>query len=88
MEEPKYHKKNPHVYRAFKRAAKMMIKRGYKRYSAKGIYEMIRGMIDTSNFRTVDNDYTPFYARKFMIENPEYKGFFELRSSKFDLKKD
>ena len=37
-----YHEDNPHIYKEFKRLAKILIKRGYIRLGSKQIMEYIR----------------------------------------------
>ena len=81
-----YHRTNPQIYREFKRMALATIAKGFKHYSAKGIFEIIRwhtGVQGSDGFK-VNNNYTPYYARLFEKEHPQYKGFFFTRESKFD----
>lgn len=37
-----YHNENPHIWEAFVRFAKEAKQRGFKKYSANGIFELIR----------------------------------------------
>ena len=82
----KYHAENPQVYEAFKKFALETIRRGFKHYSAKGIYELIRWHtgVSSNDIFKVSNNYTPFYARLFEKDYPQFKGYFRKRKSKFD----
>jgi hypothetical protein len=82
----KYHAENPQVYQAFKKLTIQTIQKGFRHYSAKGIYELIRwhtGTAGNDGFK-VSNNYTPFYARLFEKDYPQYRGYFRKRKSKFD----
>ena len=87
MKTPRYHYLNPQIYKAFKEVAFMIINKGHKTYSSKGIIELVRfamGAKAGNDQFEINNNYTSFYARKFMDDNPQRKGFFEVRPSKFD----
>lgn len=74
---------NPHVYAAFRDRALRAVKSGLKKYSAKTIIEVIRWHYDIEtkgDELLLNNNYTAYYARKFMDEYPMYRGFFETRS--------
>lgn len=84
-----YHSANPHIYEAFKKIALATIKKGFKHYSANGIFEIIRwktGISADGDCFKVNNDYRAFYARLFAKHYPKYKDFFRTRTSKFDDK--
>jgi len=78
---------NPQVWYEFERIALQVAGRGHKHYGAKAIFEVIRfrRAIETTDadFK-LNNNLTPYYARKFMERHPEYDGFFEIRRSKED----
>jgi len=83
-----YHKKHPQVYRGFVNYSMRAIDRGFKTYSAKAVFEILRFEtgINASypdGFK-IDNRATPFYARMFMKEFPQYSEFFRTRKSKAD----
>lgn len=83
----KYDADNPDIYKEFCKFTKATIERGFKNYSAKGIFELIRwhsGVSAKGSFK-VNNNYTPYYARKFENDFPAYKGFFRKRDSKYDF---
>lgn len=79
-----YHEKNPQVYVLFKKYAQMALDRGFKKFSAKAIFERLRWhySVETEGDEfKLNNNYTAYYARKLMAE-PEFMGFFELRKCK------
>lgn len=80
-----YDKENPNIWILFKRTALNAIEKGFKNYSSKGIFEVIRwhrgGNIKEDGFK-LNNNYTCDYARKFILEFPEHKDFFRIRTSK------
>jgi hypothetical protein len=79
-----YHNDNPHVYWLFLHYAKRTKSKGFKNYSANGIFEIIRwhtGLKKGDVFK-INNNYRPDYARKMMDEYPEFKGFFRVRTLK------
>ena len=80
----KYDKQNPQIWEAFKKYAFEAKRKGFKNYSANGIFEIIRWHTDVSaidNYK-VGNNYRPDYARKMMDEYPEFQGFFRIRELK------
>lgn len=82
-----YDIQNPHIYEAFKEMTFKTIQRGFKNYSANGVFEVLRwhtGVSGNDEYK-LNNDYRAFYARKFAKEFPEHKDFFRTRKSKFDL---
>lgn len=83
-----YHQKNPQVYVQFRKVTLQTIAKGFKHYSAKGIFEIVRwhsgvSTVDPEGFK-VNNSYVSFYARLFMREYPQHEGFFRNRKSKYD----
>lgn len=81
-----YHNQNPHVYKEFEKITLHTIAKGFKNYSAKGIFEVIRWQtgVTSNDIFKVNNNYTPFYARMFEDSHPEHKDFFRKRESRFD----
>ena len=79
-----YHKKYPLVWRWFVRYTVQLIDKGFKHYGAKSIFERIRWETDIpdvtgkSTFK-INNNYTSFYARRFVKFYPEHKDFFLFR---------
>ena len=75
------------IYHYFKHFTFRLARVGIKRYSARAICQRIRWHIEVDRNQPpeaykVNNNYTPYLARKFMEENPQFEGFFELRELK------
>lgn len=82
----KYHKENPHIYKTFCQVTFETINKGFKNYSANGVFEVMRwqrGETGNDEYK-VNNNYRAFYARKFMEEHPQHSGFFRIRKSVAD----
>src|ERR1700722_4617993 len=77
---------NLHVYHAFRREALAVWRKGYKHFGARTIIEVLRynsAMRENSNEVWKLNDvWTPYLSRLFILENPQCEGLFELRKSK------
>lgn len=81
----KFHTKHPEVWVLFTKFAFELIGKGFKHYSAKGIFERIRWEIDLPAYVKgkefkLNNNYSSFYARAFMHMHPVYNGFFRTRT--------
>ena len=77
-----YQPDNRAIYKAFAYKARMMAERR-NRYSARAIIHAIRWETDlheTDRTFKINNNWTPYLARLFMELNPQYEGFFEVRS--------
>lgn len=82
-----YHKSNPYVFDLFIRFTMEAKRRGYKRFSAKAVFERIRWHMnveteDADGFK-INNNYTSRYVRLLEKFFPEHKDFYrkrELRS--------
>lgn len=80
----RYDAENPQIWKAFLRYAFEAKNKGFKNYSANGIFEIIRWHTDISardSFK-VNNNFRPDYARKLMTLHPEFKDFFRVRELK------
>jgi hypothetical protein len=77
----KFHHNNPEIYTMFVDFSKQAaVKNSY--YSARGIFHRIRWetSVNSDDRQFKLNDiWTAYYARKFMEDHPEHKGFFRLR---------
>ena len=78
-----YHAKHPEVWDYFVQFTFEKIKQGYKHYSAMGVWQRLRwelsvGADGVSEFK-INNNYVPYYARRFMKKYPEHDGFFRTR---------
>lgn len=78
-----YHKAHPEVWTLFCQFTNELIDRGFKNYSARGIFHRIRWEADAPSYGLAEfklsNNHSPFYARAFMKKFPEHSGFFRLR---------
>lgn len=77
-----FHTENPQVYELFKRFTFEVIRRGHQHYSADAVIHRIRwetGIKTTGDERKINNNHVARYARMFMEEHPEYRGFFRTR---------
>lgn len=83
-----YDAANPGIYALFKRFTFEMIRAGRIHYSARTIIHRIRWHTDlyaeSGDGFKINNDFSPFYARRFEAEFPEHNGFFLKRSSVAD----
>jgi hypothetical protein len=71
---------HPEIYEGFKRfALKAMAVR--KHYSSRAVFHALRWetIIDSGGEFKINNNWSPFYARKFMKESPSHEGFFRSR---------
>jgi hypothetical protein len=86
----KYDQDFPQIWRSFKNYTFRTIDKGFENYSARAIFHIIRWQTGINaefpkGFK-VNNNYSPYYARKFMRMFPKYEGFFRNRKSKYDDK--
>ena len=83
-----YDQEYPEIWKEFEKTTLKTLQKGFKNYSAKGIFEIIRWHTgvgtDGKDVYKVNNNFTAFYARKFAKEHPEHKEFFRTRKSKYD----
>lgn len=82
-----YHRDNPPVYEAFVRFTMQAIRAGRKHVGSKDVVEKIRfesAVSEKNSEFKINNNFTPFLARKFMKDYPRYAGIFQLRASKAD----
>lgn len=80
----KYDSENPEIWDMFKRIAREAKLKGFKHYSANGIFEIIRWETKVSGkdgFK-VNNNFRADYARKLMAQDPEFLDFFRIRETK------
>jgi hypothetical protein len=81
----RYHRNNPHVYDLFKRYAFAIIQRGIRRTSVWLIMNRIRWEMTVETYGDefkICNDYFALYARMFVVENPDYRDLFQLKTMK------
>lgn len=78
-----FHSANPHVYTAILRISLGLKDMGFRRCGMKMIFERLRWMyaiqtMGDDNFK-LNNNYTAYYSRLVMAQQPELDGFFQLR---------
>jgi hypothetical protein len=79
-----YDSENPHIWQSFIHFCVQTRAKGFIRYSAKGIAELIRWHTSERGKEPfkIDNNFTADYARKMENTYPEFKDFFEKRTLK------
>ena len=81
-----FHEKYPEVWDMFVQFSFTMARRGYQNYSAYSIMQRIQWEKDAggdgiTQFK-INNNFVPFYSRRFMKTYPEFDGFFKTRVQK------
>ena len=78
-----YDRRHPEVYNRFCQIVQGLIRKGHRHYSADAILHVIRYEAavkkDPLELFKINNNFSSRYARKFIQEFPEHKGFFEIR---------
>tara|TARA_R110002020_G_scaffold225802_3_gene435991 strand:+ start:1029 stop:1298 length:270 start_codon:yes stop_codon:yes gene_type:complete len=76
-----YDKQNPQIWNEFKKYAFEAKQKGFLRYSAYSIFEIIRWhtKVNGKGKFKINNNFRPDYARKMMQEYPQFKGFFRTK---------
>lgn len=77
-----WHKNNPRFYALFKKFTFQAIDKGHEKLSAWLIANRIRWetmIVTTGDDFKISNDFIALYARLFMHDYPEYKGFFRIK---------
>jgi hypothetical protein len=79
-----FHESHPEVWRLFCRFTLEKINQGFSHYSARGVFHRIRWETGVPEERgenefKLNDHHSPFYARAFMLKNPQHDGFFRLR---------
>ena len=80
----RFHEQNPHVYERLRIKAFNLKRRGVKRFSIRGLFDVLRyaHAIRTKGDPFLLNDhFTAHYARLVMENNPDLDGFFETRAT-------
>lgn len=72
----------PHLFKEFERQALERIARGEKKLFAKKIAEDMRGKTTAEGLEFgINNKFTAYFARLFVVLHPRFKGLFEFRGS-------
>lgn len=83
-----FHRENPHVYRVLVSLAREWVARsGSHKLAIKTLYERARweiAMTTSANDFRLNNNFTAFYARLIMQQEPDLAGLFDLRTSEAD----
>lgn len=82
-----FHAANPVVYRLFRQYAHDAKRAGRTRFSADAIIQRIRWFVsvETNGDEFKINDhFSAHYSRMLIAEEPEFAGFFELRTTRAD----
>lgn len=82
----RYDSLNPQIWDVFEELALKMIKEDRQYFGASAIMERVRWYTRISAYGVfkVNNNWTPFYVRKFALKYPEYAQFFRKRGSTAD----
>jgi len=78
---------HPEIWKLFRSTTFQVMERGFRNYGAKSILERIRwhtSIEQGSRDFKINNNYAPYYARKFHASYPEFDGFFRTRTQKTD----
>jgi hypothetical protein len=84
----KYHRQNPQVWVTFCYFTEQMRKK-VAHYSARGVFDRIRweSITTTDEEIKIPNNFSPYYARMYLVTHPEAEGFFKLHQ-RFSQKRD
>ena len=78
----RFHRKNPEIYRLFRKFALQAMDAKFTQYSARAIVDRIRWHVEIetrgSHYK-IANSSIAYYARMFMMESSRYEGFFRTR---------
>lgn len=82
-----FHAANPHVYEALRDMALKAKRAGIQRGGVKAMCEALRwsSIATRGEDWKINNDFTAFYARLLEKNNPDLRGFFEMRESVADV---
>ena len=81
----RWHNLNPEFYRLFERYTLQAIYRGHLRLSGWLIANRVRwesSIVTKGDDYKISNDFIALFTRLFMINNPQYIGFFETKQMK------
>ena len=85
LEFMKFHEQNPRVYETFSELTHEAKEKGFKTIGAHLIIQRMRWeshIEGKERAYKICNNHFPYYARLFILNNPDFKGFFELRKLK------
>lgn len=83
-----YHQANPHLYELYKAIAMQLIQQNRRVIGSAHIFQKMRYeyqfKTDGSPFK-IDNNFAPMYARKFVLEHPQFGHLFKFKPLKGSL---
>lgn len=83
-----YHQANPHLYELYKAIALQLIQQNRRVIGSAHIFQKMRYeyqfKTDGSPFK-IDNNFAPMYARKFVLEHPQFGHLFKFKQLKGSL---
>ena len=84
----RFHKDNPQIYSLLRRFSLTAKNKGFHNYGMKAIFEVVRWHMNVETksrdgFK-LSNEYTSRYARLLDREEPQLRGFFNMRSLRSD----
>lgn len=78
----RFHEQNPEVFQLFARFALEAARAGRRRIGAKAVWERIRWenpVATNGKPYRLNNSFTAWYARRFVVEYPQHRRLFEMR---------
>ncbi len=77
-----YHKANPSVYQKLRTLALRLKRVGASTYGMKALFEILRynALLQSDKKFKLSNNYTAYYARMLMKNEPRLQGFFQVRT--------
>ena len=83
-----FHRQNPDVYDLFCKFTFEAINAGFKNFGAQSVIERLRwetAIVKGNDGFKINNNHAPYYARLFMMDYPQYNGFFRIKKLKGEL---
>ncbi len=80
-----YDQENKHIYELYKMIAIRLAKEGRKNIGSRSIFEQMRydySFKSNNDPFKVNNNFSPHYARKFVLEHPQYGNLFKFKPLK------
>lgn len=77
-----FHREHPEVYVKLVELARVRLRMGHEKGSAKQLFEALRWNARPGELPQLNNNFTALYAREIMRREPDLGGFFETRKRK------
>ena len=76
-----YHQRNPRIYEKLRTLALRLKRVGASSYGMKALFEILRfnALLQSDKKFKLSNNFTPYYARLLMKEEPQLASFFYTR---------